>query len=513
MNYSEEFGSEIEDFNKSGQITAATIDQQSGSIQPSSASEGSAMSTCEESEAVYYFGYGPIVNPIVRYRRGCKIPPENIKIAILYDHRLQFVPGGTANIVATRGWDVKGVLLRFNPEEWEEFRQYDANYDVREISVSVIDKTNLDPKNKNDHTAPFEEDDNEDLDDSERSGPLLRSRRMHQSMLVSGSRGSSSLNSLEGNSSEEEEDYSCPFSFEPKSKKADPNAVKCFTFAIDQAKGTPRHVISENKPYQNGTIDTVVGKPQERYLKLMTDGLRAHEIDETYIHDEVLAVSYIPNERDKVTDQVSYRSFPNAKKVSKISHSKYEKLCFPPKEKDNGTHFLIGSKIIRVDDGSMNNMQNPVVRWLREQAHGQGDVTLTVQETFVDKDCLHLEPVRNILDVTKQHHTWAEHIVLLYLERGGLTASVIGGLIHDEGGKSLKDRFMRSSNVGKRIMGRNKSHRSSFPQSDLAASMSELHTDGSQSASFRHSAPSSTPSLFGSSHKRTGIGKKLFKKK
>lgn len=160
MNCSEEFITEIEKSEeyRSGQMTSTTCGPLSGSLQPSSASEASAMSTCDESEAIYYFGYGPIVNPIVRYRRGCMIPPEQIKTAILYDHRLKFVAGGTANVVATRGWDVKGVLLRFNSkDEWNAFRQYDANYDVREISVSVIDKTNIDPKNKNDHTAPFED--------------------------------------------------------------------------------------------------------------------------------------------------------------------------------------------------------------------------------------------------------------------------------------------------------------------------------------------------------------------
>jgi hypothetical protein len=462
---------------RSGQSTSTTCGPLS-SLQPSSASEASAMTTCDESEAIYYFGYGPIVNPIVRYRRGCMIPPEQIRTAILYDHRLKFVAGGTANVVATRGWDVKGVLLRFNSkEEWQAFKQYDANYDVREISVSVIDKTNLDPKNKNDHTAPFEDcgDDQADaidLDGSDRSETLIRSR-MHKSMLV-GAGGSSSLNSLE-NSDSDEEDYSCPFSFEPKSKKADPNAVKCFTFVINQPNGAPRHTISENAPYRgsNGGSASVVGKPQERYLKLMTDGLRGHDIDETYIHDEVLSVNYIPNERDKVTDQSNYKAFPSAKKLSKVNFQKYEtKLC---KAQDNATHFVIGSNIMRVDEGANNIASNPCLSWFRLQAHGKGDITFLVHQTFVDKECLHVPIVDKPEDLTEQHQKWAEHVLFLYLERGGLTATIVA---------ELSDSSDSSSSMFSRFKKKSRTERASLPEINVSASSSGVHPDGTMSAGF-----------------------------
>lgn len=497
MNCSEEF-EKSDDF-RSGQMTSTTCEPHSSSLQPSSASEASAMSTCDESEAIYYFGYGPIVNPIVRYRRGCMIPPEQIKTAILYDHRLKFVAGGTANVVATRGWDVKGVLLRFNSqEEWQAFKQYDANYDVREISVSVIDKTNIDPKNKNDHTAPFADGDDQevDLDESDRSGPLVRSR-MHKSMLVSG--GSSSLNSLEDNSDSDEEEYSCPFSFEPKSKKEDPNAVKCFTFVINQPNGRPRHTICENAPYRgtNGSSASVVGKPQERYLKLMTDGLRAHEIDETYIHDEVLSVNYIPNERDKVTDSNNYKSFPECKKMAKVNYQKYEtKLC---KAKDNATHFIIGNKIMRVDEGVCNTLDNPCVRWFRAQAHGKGDITFLVHQTFVDKECLHIPNVNSPSELTPEHQKWAEHVVFLYLERGGLTATFVAELSDDSSG-SMFSRFKKKPK-------NSRTERASFPVLALANAGAELHPDGTESANFNAKAHQSAPNL------RSFGKKKLFGKK
>jgi len=412
----------------------------------------------DDPKAIYYFGYGPIVNPIVRYRRGCKIPTGNTKTAILYDHRLKFVAGGTANIVPARGWDVKGVVLRFeSQEEWEEFRQYDANYDLREVSVSVIDKTNIDPKNKNDHTAPFEVDDggsdtnegSQNMDASQRIDSLIINHRMHKSCMVSNN--NSSLNDLSGHdSSDSEEDYSCPFSFEPKSKKADPNAIKCWTFMVDQETGQSRQEQTSSRG-KGKTPEDVVGKPQERYLKLMTDGLRDHEIDETYIRDEVLSAPYIPNERDRVVDN-NYRCFPTAKKLTKVSSGKYEaKLC---NAKDDPTLFVIGTKILKVDGNPPKDSTNLCVRWLRQLAHGQGDITLLVHQTFVDKDCLHVPLVDHAEDVTEIHHQWAEHVVFLYLERGGLTATVVGELVEDsKGGGGFLKMKLRESGASMPLLG------------------------------------------------------------
>lgn len=506
------------------------------SLMPTDCKTSEYATECNEDDAIYYFGYGPIVNHFVRIRRDVNTPAEDIRTAILYDHRLQFVPGGTANIVPKIGWDVKGVILKFKTQqEWETFRQFDASYEVRPVSVSVIDKMNLDPKKKNDHTAPFEvlngdeddygddeededynygfpnddgDDQQQELDESERSAPLMRSHRLHKSCLVTNG-ANSSLNNLDTDSSEEE-DYSCPFSFEPKSKKADPDAVKCYTFSMDW-----------NAPKNGRTGQALIGKPQERYLKLMTDGLRYHEIDETYIRDEILSVDYIPNERDKVSDLNSFLSFPNAKKVSNVSQQKYEtKLCGEPKSsKDvNATHFIIGTKIIRVDGENL-QLNNPCVKWLRKQAHGKGDITLLVHQTFVDKDQpLHIPLLNSSDDVTEQHQKWAEHVVYLYLERGGLTATTVGELVADngDGGKTfpsfktkmpgnLKGLFKKGSKAPHKVQ------RAFFPKPDAQLSVSSRHADGSVSAFFRVETEQQPPPQESVKKSRFGMGR--FQKK
>jgi hypothetical protein len=491
MNCSEEFLSDTiieksEDFSdKSREMTSATVRPQSGSLD-------TCKSQCTTEEAIYYFGYGPIVNPHVRIRRGLLMAPENIKSAILYDHRLRFVPGGTANVEYSRGWDVKGVLLKFeSQQEWEEFRQFDANYDVQEISVSVIDKTNLDPKKKNDHTAPFEDEEGNDQEQyefdefsvSERSGPLLGSQRMYKSMLMPGINGS--LNDLDGSSSEDE-DYSCPFSFEPKSKKPDPNAVKAFTFMIDQKKTGHRHRICENTPLRtNGAKgESVVGRPQERYLTLIRDGLRLHDVDETYIRDEILAVNYISNERDRFGDQ-NYKTFPSAKsKLPKMSSSKYDKKV---EKEPQTTLFVIGTRMMKVDGEP--DWANPVVRWLRAVAHGKDDISLLVHKTFVDKDCIRIPEVKTAEELTDQHRQWAEHVVFLYLERGGLSATAIAELEAGDGKKSKSKHKWSGRSMP--LLGRAKKKNK---ESDLDSS--DLGMD----------APHSTPNLSERSDRTAGRG-------
>eukprot|EP00537_Pseudo-nitzschia_pungens_P017478 CAMPEP_0172407882 /NCGR_PEP_ID=MMETSP1061-20121228/75563_1 /TAXON_ID=37318 /ORGANISM="Pseudo-nitzschia pungens, Strain cf. pungens" /LENGTH=715 /DNA_ID=CAMNT_0013143993 /DNA_START=564 /DNA_END=2711 /DNA_ORIENTATION=- len=492
---------------------------------------------------IVYFGYGPIVNPLVRYRRGISTPPHEIETAILYDHRLLFVEGGTANIVPARGWDVKGVLLKFrNSAEWDAFRQFDANYDIQEVSVSVMNQKNPDPKHKNSKTFPSsdteeeedsdsgndqqqqvegegegeegenndnnnnddddddnatgaddteeEEDsdsgndqqqqvegegegeegenndnnddddddnatgaddvavavaDNDDGDDDECSS-LIRTSRAHKSCPTNAMTSFMAEDFPDDNSEGSEDDYSCPFGLggEAKDRKDAGDIVNCVTFAIDQ----PRSALFRRVPE-----DSVLCRPQERYLKLMTEGLRIHCVDETYVRDEILTVSYVPGERDRVVGSKAYKTFPVLSKAGgklpKISVGKYEnKLCSNNSSNNNNnkhgatksdpTYFVCHNKVIRVDNplegssSSATNNNNACLNWLRAVGHGKGDLTLRVHQTFVDPECLHVPLIDAAEDLTSAHYEWAEHTLVLYLERGGLTGSVVYELTDKE---------------------------------------------------------------------------------
>ena len=74
---------------------------------------------------IYYFGVGPIVNPIVRQRQNVKV--SNERAAILPEYRITFVVGGIANVVPGHGCEVHGILMRFDSKEgWEAYRNQNA---------------------------------------------------------------------------------------------------------------------------------------------------------------------------------------------------------------------------------------------------------------------------------------------------------------------------------------------------------------------------------------------------
>jgi len=268
------------------------------------------------SDCIYYFGYGPIVNQLVRDRRGFgHIPRENIQAAILYDHRLKFVEGGTANITPSTGWDVKGILIKFNnPDEFHRLHEFDKIYEIKDVSVSPTDETHLDPRNKNDYTAPFEK-------QQQHSGNFSESRT--SSIGYSCPDFQFNHEDVDDGLSEDEEDNNNSMAlsisgarrrstmmYDPtfganKDMNRDPNAIRAVTFAIPLSRYT-----FVPAPF-SGSADVgtaaEVGMPQERYLKLMAEGLRENNIDETYINDEILQVAYIPNERDAVATRRSGR--------------------------------------------------------------------------------------------------------------------------------------------------------------------------------------------------------------
>ncbi|KAG7343644.1 hypothetical protein IV203_021652 [Nitzschia inconspicua] len=74
---------------------------------------------------IYYFGYGPIVHPLVRHRRG--VPIASVEAAVLYEHRLTFQHGGLVHAQPQqRGYQVYGVLLNFDSiQEWQTFAAFD----------------------------------------------------------------------------------------------------------------------------------------------------------------------------------------------------------------------------------------------------------------------------------------------------------------------------------------------------------------------------------------------------
>lgn len=88
---------------------------------------------------------------------------------------------------------------------------------------------------------------------------------------------------------------------------------------------------------------------------------------------------------------------------------------------DQLIYFICGKKIMRLEQDDSEPTNNACTRWVKEMCHGHMDCTFVVHQTFVDPES-DLPPVTCEADITPDHQLWAEHTLLLYLERGGLSA-------------------------------------------------------------------------------------------
>jgi len=58
------------------------------------------------------------------------------QVAVLPDHRLTFACGGLVNAVEQRGYEIYGLLLRFDSHhDWQLFKEFDTGYSIREVWV------------------------------------------------------------------------------------------------------------------------------------------------------------------------------------------------------------------------------------------------------------------------------------------------------------------------------------------------------------------------------------------
>lgn len=83
---------------------------------------------------IYYFGYGAMVNPTSRQRRG--ITTCQAQAASLPDFRLTFACAGAANICKANGWEVHGILMRCaSTRDFEVLAEFDTGYDCIQVDV------------------------------------------------------------------------------------------------------------------------------------------------------------------------------------------------------------------------------------------------------------------------------------------------------------------------------------------------------------------------------------------
>lgn len=298
----------------------------------------------EQEKVIYYFGFGPIVNELVRKRRGIEV--IEVQAAYVPDYRLTFAFGGIANIVAKKGFEVHGLLMKLKShEDWKKLRDFEAG-----------------------------------------NTPTIRTVMPYSAVDDSGS------------ISEDGDGFH---------RNADDD------FRTASLKGSIQAYLIEHPDNVDDTLldAPIECLPQERYLKLIAQGLRQHNVDEEFVADQIEAFPFIPTRKEK-----EYFVFPTARRVRKISWGKYERLC----ERGNvegDIYFCLGNGVFRLGE---HDPANPMAKWLETHGHGQEDCTFMINMTVVEPSIPYLEDESG---VTPLHIAWAENHLVEIVEQYGMTAT------------------------------------------------------------------------------------------
>lgn len=167
--------------------------------------------------------------------------------------------------------------------------------------------------------------------------------------------------------------------------------------------------------------------PQERYLRLIAQGMRKYNIDDDYIADQIMSVPYIPSRKPS-----EFLSFPVASSLPVVSMNQYLRICRRETRKSNrisekakskrgksDLYFIVGNSVFRVGD---HDPGNPVCVMLRSKAHGQGDITFATYSVIFDPD---IPECNSRDDILPFHIAWAEDILVDMLGQAGLTATKV----------------------------------------------------------------------------------------
>uniref|UniRef100_A0A6U3BJA8 gamma-glutamylcyclotransferase n=1 Tax=Entomoneis paludosa TaxID=265537 RepID=A0A6U3BJA8_9STRA len=291
------------------------------------------MSPEEEDGEVWYFGFGPIVHPQVRQRRGLKT--SDCQAAVLQDHRLTFAFGGVATVVPQVGFTVHGVVMKLpDMAAWKKLKSFDAGYYVEE-EVDVF------PYKK-------EEYDDGDLDD-----------------------------------------------FFAKT-----TPIQCYAFVLNEF---------DESCLQRNIVEK---KPQERYLRLIADGMVTHGVDETYVGDEIMSCPFIASRKEE-----EWQSFPHVRDpLPRISFPAYQKLC---KRQPKDLYFIVNNLVMKADSIPESNN---AVEWMKSHAHGKPDISHLVHQMIVDPRLPYAETEQ---EMSERHYKWVFNHVFEFLQQADVAAKAV----------------------------------------------------------------------------------------
>ncbi|CAB9519645.1 expressed unknown protein [Seminavis robusta] len=328
-------------------------------------------------DGVWYFGYGPLVHPMVRHRRGVQVVDE--QAAILPNHRLTFAYGGVASVVEQRGYEIHGIVMKCQTHaDWEKLQQSEGGYYARDVTVYPYSD------------VPSEED-----------LPVF---------------------------------CDSPEQDDPQQQQHDAIRAKVFVMTeVDEAKlDEPLERLPQERYLRLIATGMAKYNCDQDYIN---DQIMGVSFDPSRTPDNYskFPVLQLPNPKRHsygfFPKHASDTDFESASDLSalglfyhtalpKITWHDYQRLC-ASESNDNTTmtpkhlYCIVGKYIVLVHNPGK---PHPGFQWFKANAMGQKDVTFYLHKTHVDPDIPFCETEHDINPVI--HCPWAENLMSLAMGQG-----------------------------------------------------------------------------------------------
>lgn len=160
--------------------------------------------------------------------------------------------------------------------------------------------------------------------------------------------------------------------------------------------------------------------PQERYVRIIGEGLRYHGIDEEYIDYQIMNANYEPYP----TELLTFPESTNKRRDLQISYKTYLS------KSSKHLWFLVGNKVIEIQEPRRRlSTDDAFLEWARNELVGKSDSTFFMLQLMYDPSL----PVCKTPDEVQQDHIeWAEHQLVEKFQESNVTAAAVGVVLDEE---------------------------------------------------------------------------------
>ncbi|KAL3910409.1 MAG: hypothetical protein SGILL_007701 [Bacillariaceae sp.] len=291
-----------------------------------STSEHSPQDEEEEEEHMFYFGYGAMCNPISRRKRN--IHGVNYWPAILPNHRIDFSNAGAASVVEVQCC-----------EECTQSKICPKTSPCRSMISAV-------------------------------SPPPAHGDCCVHGVLM---------------------EFKDPIMWDRTKKSEGGYSVKqiyVYPYEQDRPENEQQRPSLHLKPikanvfYFADETPEAEGIPQERYLRIIAQGMGHHNVCSNYVQKHILAAKCVP-----VRKPCDYIAFPRVQcddgELSSLTFDDYVERA------KTTSCFLLGDFIVDIEEETLPPDEAPICKFLKSTFIGKGDIIPILREIFYDPDVMH----------------------------------------------------------------------------------------------------------------------------